>query len=775
MSKWLTTLSEYRGVFFAVFEVLLISILFLLVFSMYKKWKRTKEMEEAVGDRYRLRLDFDGKVGEVDRQNVIRQILAPDGVDPAPNSYLGLSDGGKEIYVRSVTLSKVPRRVKFAETFHDLFNFPNCTYSVFVNPIDNETISRDLDRQINILETEEIGSEGNTNRVRKLGSQKQKVTEWAYQVEDGDKKFFYVGFLFTLYAKSVDVLNHITDDFRLLALNKKMDISNCYCVQSEAFLANMPFNRYGQAVFKKINSDCVKMHRMDQRALSTIMDYTTDHFSHRRGVPLGRNLFNGQPFLFDFYDPSHFGFTVVMAGKTFSGKSATIKMLIERLVPLGYRFVIIDSQTRKGTSEGEYASSSEVNGGVNYQISSKSKNILGLFDVQESIEYVKETATTGYERRTLDLNSAITNIVYILRTLIRGNVQMKKTDGNENLDVVMDSDINDILTRITKELFAERGILHGNADSLYEESMVVSNGQLQSGIVPKDVPTVTDCFKKLIVERAEAREPELDSVYRYIINNIRENVRELYYTEKGQFFTVEEFEALPLNPQRAGVRMLGDEPVYELKGIRPYYDGQTTFSISRDCPVTNIDISQLTEVERRSARNIALHVVDEGFVQKNSERLDKADKLIVVIDEAHESFNDSAARTLLAGEVRTARKRNVGLLFASQTVAEYDRYPETRDILEQAAVKMVFKQDVADKEVLTKPLKITDSQAEIIMNRLGVAANKDDPEELARHRGEMCVIDNGQVVFVKVDYLRKTEALSVETDVSSIIKARRVG
>lgn len=775
MSRWLIALTEYRAVFFAVFEILLLFILLLLVLSAYKKWKRTKEMEEVTGDRYRLRPDFAGTVEEVDRQNVIRQLLAPDGVDPAPNSYMGLSDGGKEIFVRSVTLSKMPRRVRFAETFQDLFNFPNCTYSVFVNPIDNESISRELDKQINILETEEIGSEGNTNRVRKLGAQRAKVTGWAEQVEDGEKKFFYVGFLFTFYAESVELLNRVTDDFRMLALNKKMDISNCFCVQSEAFLANMPFNRYGQAAFKKINSDCVKMHRMDQGALSAVMNYTTDHYTHRRGVPLGRNLFNGQPFLFDFYDPSHFGFTVVMAGKTFSGKSATIKMLIERLVPLGYRFVIIDSQTRKGTSEGEYASSAEVNGGVSYQISSKSRNILGLFDVQESIEYVKETATTGYERRTLDLNSAITDIVYNLRTLIRGNVQMKKMDGNENLDVVMDSDINDILTRITKELFAERGIVHGNADSLYEESTVVLNGQLQSGIVPKDVPTVTDLFMKLIVERTAGREPELDNVYRYIINNVRENVHELYYTEKGHFFTREEFEALPLNPQRMGVRMYGEEPAYALKGIRPYYDGQSTFSISRDCPVTNIDISQLTEVERRSARDIALHLVDGGFVQKNSERLDKADKLIVVIDEAHESFGDPTARTLLAGEVRTARKRNVGLLFSTQTIAEFGRYSETKDILEQAAVKMVFKQDVADKEELTKPLKITDSQAEIIMNRLGVAADKDDPEELARHRGEMCVIDNGQVVFVKVDYLRKTEAVSVETDASSIIRARRVG
>lgn len=775
MSEILVALSGYRSIFLAVFELLLLYILVMVVRSMYKKWKQSSEEKILTGDKYRLRTDFDGNIGEVDRQNVIRQILAPDGVDPTPNTYMGISDGGRELYVRSVTISRLPKRMKFAETLKELLAFPNCTSTVFVEPIDNETISRKIDHQINILESEAIGAEGRTNRVRKLDTQVRKTSKWAHEVEDGDNKFFYAGFLFTFVAESVEQLNHITDDFRMLALDKKMDISNCYGVQSEAFLANLPLNRYGNKVFNRIYSDCVKMHLLDQRALSVVLNYTSDHFSHKKGIPLGRNLFNGQPFVFDIFDPGHFGYTIVMAGKTYSGKSATIKMMIERYVPLGYRFVIVDSQTRKGTSEGEYASVTEVNGGINYQISSRKTNILNLFDVQESVEYIKETSVSGYERRTLDLNSAITDIVYILRILLRGNMQLKNEAEDAKIDIVMDSDINDVITRITKELFADLGIVHGDADSLYIEGSIVQDGILQSGLVPKLLPTVTDFYKKLLTERANNKNAQLDGIYRFILSNIRENVRELYYTESGVFFTREEFEKLPANSQKPTERLFNGEPVIVLKGIRPYYDGQSTFAISRDCPVTNIDISQLTEIERRSARNIALHLVDDGFVQKNSERLDKADKLVVVIDEAHESFVDPAARALLAKEVRTGRKRNVGVLFATQTVSEFSRYGETKDILEQAAVKMIFKQDVSNRKELTEPLKISESQAEIIMNRLGVVANKDDPEERTRHRGEMCVIDGDQVLFVKVDYLRRTEALSVETDVSSIISTRQIG
>jgi len=772
--EFLQTIAPYRGFFLVGFELLMLYAIVVVCIELYKEYKEKQKASELNGDKYAIGNQLKGRVSLVERQNFIRQVLCMDGVDASPNTYMTISDGGKEVYVRTVTISAMPSRVVYAETIKELMEFPNSVSSAFVKPEEAEVISRKIDKQINELESEIIGAEGNTNRVRKLDSQVQETTKWAYEVESGNKSFFHVGFLFTFTADSLEQLNRITDDFRGLARKKKIRISNCFGCQSEAYLANMGLNRMGQKRFSNILSDCVKMFLVDQSALSIILHYTSDHFSHKSGIPLGRNLFNGQPFIFDMYDPSHFGYTLVIAGKTFSGKSATIKMMIERYVPLGYRFVIIDSQARKGTSEGEYTSSALLNGGVTYQISNKSENILNPFDVQESIEFVKESNSSGYEKRTLDLNAAITDVVYILRILIRGNME-NKTSGDTNFDLVMDSSINDILTTAVKELYDELGIEHGNADSLYEEGNFIKDGMLQSGDIPKELPTLSDLYLKLVVMRTRNREEDLEKVYRFILSNLRENVRELYFTEEGDSFTREEFEELPVNPENPTERLYEGLAVRSVKGIRPYYDGQSTFAISRDYPVTTIDISQLkSESERRPARNIALHLVDGGFVKKNSERLDKADKLVVVIDEAHESFIDPSARVLLANEVRTARKLNVGLIFSTQTVAEYSRHDETKDILEQAAAKMVFKQDVADLEELTKALKITDSQANIIRSRLGVVVNKDDPEERSRHRGEVCVIDGEQVVFVKVDYLRKTEGLSVETDASGVIQARKL-
>ena len=780
--KFLYTLAQYKSVFLLIFEILLIIVLVNIARSMYEKWKRSqteRQMEE--NQKILTSGNFTGKLREEKRQSVVRQMTAPHGVDVGPNSYMSISDGGKEVYVRSVTLIQMPRTVRYADTLKPLLNFPNCTSTCFVEPIDGAEMEHKLDRQINILGSERLAEKGDVNRIRRLGEQEAEVTEWAKAVEIGDKKFFNVGFLFTFVGESVEELNKITDSFRSLALNKKMDISNCYGVQSEAFLSNMPFNRVGSSVFKEIDSDAVKMFLMDQGSVSVILNYTTDYFSHKRGVPLGRNLFTGMPFIFNLAEPSHDGMTCIMCGKTRSGKSATIKMLIERMIPQGWRFVSIDSQTRKGTSGGEYVTSAVINAGVNFEISSKNENILNPFHVEESTEFVRTGADSGYEKRTLDLNGAITEIVYTLRTMIiNGAKTADGTKENVELDAVFDSDVTTILTDVVKELFRERGIVHGDADSSYEEADIVEDGILQAGYVPKLQPTISDCYKKILLGRRANRDVKMEDVYKYIVNNLRENVRELYYApERGVFLSKQEYDALPLSSGTKGGRIYTNEEdeeeiVVEIKGIRPYFDGQSTLTLSKECPITNIDISQLTESERRVAREIAVRFVNEHYIKKNSENLEHADKLVCIVDEAHECMQYRYGRMTFANAARTAAKRNVGIIFATQTVAEWERHPETLDILRQASVKMIFKQDGQDRELIKKALNITNSQASIITDMLGVVTDKDDPEAASKHRGEMCVIDGEQVIFVKVDYLRQTEELAVETDAAKVIR-KQVG
>lgn len=766
----LTQLAEYRIVFVILLELLMISVVILLGNVIFKKIMADyKESHREENKETLKNADF-SKMEHEKKGDALRRFVCSDAIDPGPNGYFIINDGGKDAYLRSFTISTMPKKTVFNKTFASLLDFPFCTSSIFINPISEQVMSNELDNHLNVLESEHIAAAGNTNRQRKLMGQYREAENWAELVEDGEEKFFDIGFVFTIFAGTIEDLNRLSDEFRARALDKSMNVTNCYAIQPEAYLNNMPLNRKVTIKSSIVRSDAIPFHRMDRASASTLFNYTEANYTHKNGVPLGRNLFTGKPFVFDVYDPAHDGFTVIIAGKTGSGKSVTIKVLCERYALMGYRFVAIDSQTRKGTFEGEYAALAEILNGVNFQISSRSNNVLNIFDVRETTLYIKNGTNSGYEKRTLELSDKIIQALNSIRTMMQ-------------IEDITDGLLNKRVDRIIKDTIAacyeSLGIVNGDADSLYEIGSFVENGKLTNGRVAKKLPTITDFYKRLLIANRDNRDPSLNEAYQLIIMGMKDSVRELYYTAKTcQFLTREQYEALAFSSTREGVRVYknasGDyEDAIAVRGIRPYFDGQSTLSIGNDCVFTNIDISQLVESERVVARQIAIDFVNENYIKKNSESLKASEKLLAIFDEAHENFKYEYARKTLENAVRTARKRNVGLLFCTQTIFEFSRYPETQDILKQAAVKMVCKQAPTDQKHLMDVLNITDTQSYLITNSIGCSED-DDEEYQNQHRGEMCVVDTSNVVFIKVDMFAETEALAAETSADGIKKLFKV-
>lgn len=761
----LTFLAEYQIILYVILIVLIVAAIAIMVSTVIQRVKSDYEEKHAVENKLLLKNKDFGTLDEDNRVRTLRQLIAPDSVDPAPNGYMVINDGGKDAYIRSFTISDMPKRTSFNKTFSELLDFPGCTSSIFVEPISDSEMSRKIDKHLVVLETEHYSSNGDSNRRRKLAGQYREAENWATQVETGEEKFFNVGFVFTLCAKSLDDLQKLSDEFRSVAINKKISVTNCYGVQSEAFIANAPANRLIPIHSKFIKSDGIKMHQMDRKSLSTVFNYTESTHTHKDGAPLGRDLFTGKPFVFNLYDPSHDGFIMIIAGKTGSGKSVTIKVFCERCAPLGYRFAAIDSQARKGMTEGEYATLAELLGGVNFQLSNRTKNVLNLFEIHESKVFVKETATSGYEVRTLELADKIIMVANDIRTLM----QEKAVP-----DSVLDMAIERVLKDTVAETYADFGIRDKEPDSLYEAGVGVLGGRITSGLVPKKQPTLTDWFKKLLVKNRDNKDRDLVGAYHYIIMAIKDSIRELYYSKDSvHFFTEAEYNMLEDDPQQKGhKRFYNDElDMYEdveiVKGVRAYFDGQSTLVVSKECPFTNIDISQLVESERNVARVVALSFLNENFIKANSEDLSEADKLVIINDEAHESFAIPSARKTFANIARTSRKRNVGCIFCTQTIKEFDRFEETQDILKQATVKFVCKQDPQDANYLAEALHLTSSQVQLLTTYIGYSDSADE-EQKNKHRGEMCVVDTNKVVFVKVDFLAKTEGASAETSADKL-------
>lgn len=770
--NFLVVMVNYKPLILIALLLILVVILIILGQQMALRLKVLLEEKRNPFTKDMLS-DIDGNaVAREQKHNVLRTICAPDGLDPNPKQFLEIEDGGILMYQCCFTIDKMPKRTTFANTFAELFNFPDCTSSVFVEPIDEREMGRKLDHQITVLQSEYMNAAGDPNRQRKLRGQYQEADSWAVEVESGDNKFFNVGFLFELSAETPELLTKKCTDFHTLAATRGVDVISCYGVQAEAHLTNSPFNFRYKSTTDKLGAGCgVKMAMFDKQSVATIFNYTQCDFSHKDGIPLGRNLITHRPVVFDIYDRGHDGFTILIVGKTGTGKSATIKIMASRYRLLGYKFVCVDSQVLKGTDGGEYSATADALGGNNFKISSASDNILNFFDIGETKKFRKQSIDSGVEIRTLELNDKVTQVCNILFGMVQGD--------KEEIPFELHTFIEEILTDNVNKVYQQHGIFDGNADSIYEKGKVVVEGRLTSGKVRKQMPTISELYQLLLIANRDNRDEERIKPYKVILAALKTYVKELYYSENTvHFFTKQEYEALPVKPgthihiwKNPSGR---EEECVAVRGVRPYYDGQSTFTISKDCPFTNIDLSQLTENEKLLARQIAIEFVNENFIKKNSESLKAADKLVAIFDEAHEEFANTYARATIDNVVRTARKRNVAVILSTQALREYDTYNETKSIFKNAAVKIILKQDPTDRDWLKESLKITDGQVDKILELGGNMDSTGESSGGNKHRGEACIIDGKQVCFVKVDYLKECEKYAVETDANEIDKMFKV-
>lgn len=670
-----------------------------------------------------------------------REIVAPDGVNPNPLSYFILHDAGHDIYVRSFTIDSLPKRTVFAATFPSLMNFSRTSLSVFVEPMTEGKAEHMLDTAIMEIETNIITAENDANRnmLRKLNSKLRETESWAQRIETGENSLYHVYFLFTLMAPSLEQLNYESDSFRSLAKEKQIVISACYAVHPEAYLSGLPLNTHYFAGIGPVKVAGLKRHTMDKLSLASIYNHTQTDFIHENGVILGRNMNTWKPVSFDCYDTSHNGFNMVFCGMTGTGKSATMKILASRYIAKnGYRFLCIDSQA-KG-NRGEYAMLTDVQCGVNYQVRIDSNMVLNPFELHEEEEWSELEGEYIVLRLKDKVEDAKSNIMI----LIQG--------GKERADFELTVHLERIVTDIVSELYEERQIYDGQIDSLYEPAPE-GNGMLASGRVRKALPTLTDFYKKILLRSNQNEIDEHKKAYRIILDSLKDRVRELDYCPKClTFYNQRDNHTSQVCTCGAKIRAI--------RGVKCYYDGQSTVHINKNARITNIDISQLPDHERAIARLIALSFATEQFIKRNATNPKKTETLGVICDELHENMSSPIAVRKLDYVSRTSRKRLVSLWTATQALKDYDRTPETVAMLTQAAAKFTFKQDYQDREWIKKTLNLTSGQVDRIME---LGGDPSDDKNMDR-KGEVCIVDNGKVCFCKVDYLKNAEAVYVETD-----------
>lgn len=676
-------------------------------------------------------------------RKTIKQLCAPWGVNPNPLGYMEIDDGGRTLYTMCFTVGKLPKRMTFANTFAPLFNFPDVTSCVFIDPLTDGKSSRKLDRRINMLDTERVeAAKQDRNRYRKISQKMSQTEAFAMDVESGDNLLYEVSFLFVLQSVSLEGLHLMANDFHSRGREKGIELAATYSVHPEAFVSGYPTNRVFTASSGLMRSNPLKKHMLDKFSLADIFNHTRGGFSNKDGILAGHNLYTGQPYCFDPYDPAHDGYGVVVAGKTHSGKSATIKMYETRLIEFGYYVRTIDFNDVGG--KGEYCNACDAVGGVNFYITPDTKNVMNLFEVDVDMDYDEQT---DKEYLALHLSEKKAVLQSLLMTMIK--------NGNEFNEFSEITFVQSIIEDIVDGLYSSLGIVDRQPESLFMEGELLRGGKIVTGRVKKTLPTLSDFYYAALLEQKKNDNPLFETAYAIVIKGLKKFIRRLDYCPECM---------VRFDPDENICRCpkCGKE-VVSVMGTRPYFDGQSTMQAGQESPWINFDISKLPKGDKIVALLVCMSYLEEQHIKKNSANPKNARKMIVGIDEVHETFPYPEARTLIANAYREYRKRHVSPWTATQALADYRGYKETEAIVKNAAVIFLLKQSLQDRKFLREATCLTDSQIDEVFNLGGQDENTEE-----KRRGEVCVIEDNRCQFIKVDYLVETEAVVVETDMSKI-------
>lgn len=770
-------MSNFSVLTIAMLVLICISVvgMFIVAYQMRVTGYQLEQIKH--GDKETLR--FENIRSAVDKREAIRGCIAPNGVDTYPLGYMTIEDSGHPVYIRCFTINEMPKTTTFASTFMPLITFTNVRTVFFVSPEPGDVTVKKLDKHVTILDSEEIkaAEKGERNRQRKLNSQLHETEHWVSQIEDGYERFYRFTAVFVLCAKTLEELNTQSDLFYTSAKEKTIELTACYSLHPEAFLSSMPLNKQFMCEWGPIQENGLKTHKISQDAIIDIFCHTDTDFVHASGVPLGYNMDTFRPFMFDPYYKGHTaGFSMIVAGKTGSGKSTFVKGLCCRLASMDdYHFVAVDGKARGG--RGEYCAAAEVLNGVIYTIGSNSTNILNLFDIDKQTVF-DEVLEQEFE--VLHVNEKVSEVVSNIMAIVQGQ--------KEEIDFELASYIERISTDICKALYEEYGIYENEPDSLYD-----SNGRR------KPLPTVTDFYKKVLIGSIKGVGTRHEKAYGLILDNMKDNVRELYYYETRdgvKFLSKHQIAELKKSDKKRFVVEDNGEQcsVIEIKGTKPYFDGQSTVALSIDCPFTDFDISSIPRAEQPVVKQICNTFISEFFVKKNSQDLRKARKLVVIYDENNESYPFLYLRRAQENQYRTNRAFNVCTLIIQQALSdgidkEGTLYPEVKGIHDNTAVFVLFKQPYKDTEFLKKNTVLTDAQVERVISLGGgsdiqsrddTSGDYDNLDEFElyerqqnvgnekEHLGEMCVIDGTKVGFCKFMYFKETEQYVAETDAKEL-------
>ena len=430
----------------------------------HKKGEKKLSLEKAKKRESKIKKD-----NIFDKMPSLIELMIPDCIDEK-RDYIVLGDNK---YSRNFVISTYPNKI-FLGWLDRIFSLlGDVSLSIMVRPTDQDSVVRQLNKKVTILESEKqtYENKGTIDLIHPIQKMIYDYDEIRNLVQTYNDKLFFVSIFFRINATNLEELNTKSN---LLKSEFAKISAKARCLnfrQFEGLRANLPFD----------TSNIIDYERnVTSEGLATLFPIANSNTeSNVNGVPIGRNYFTGLPVYLNTFDKSLTNPHVVILGVTGAGKSVTMDTLSSRsLVTRNTQSAILDI-------EGEYVKRTESLGGRVIKIKQGMSAGINLFDIDV------ETDENGMEK--VNILNKVAEIRAILSAIMRNYM-----DRSLNAKELVDIEASVI------ETYKEKGITT-NKESIYEKEGGKIGEKLTLGKIRKKMPTLSD-FQRILTTKKNSKE-----------------------------------------------------------------------------------------------------------------------------------------------------------------------------------------------------------------------------------------------------------------------------
>ncbi len=501
------------------------------------KEKMTADREKAISEREMLEAEKVFREGTVK----IRDIIAPAAFKVTP-SYLEL--GSK--FVRSIFVIEYPRYISVG-WFAPVINYSaTMDVGMFFYPVPADIVLKQLKNKVGILEAQLIAD-------AEKGAPRDPIRETALRdieklrddLTQGIEKFFQYALYVTLYAKSKEELDNLTEKVEALFGGKLVYTKRTLYQAEQGFNSTLPVG----------NDELMISFNMNSSPVASSFPFISSELTSDEGILYGINRHNNSLILFDRFSLQNAN-SVVFATSG-AGKSYAIKLEVLRSLMMGTDVIIIDP-------EKEYKHLSDAVGGTYINISLSSESKINPFDLPRKVDDMKPADI---------IRSAVITLKGLMRLMLGNLTHQEDSIVDRALletyakkDITPTSDLSQIEPPLMSDFEEVLSGMEGG-DDLVLRLKKYTEGTF-SGLF--NSPTNIDLTNQLIIFSVRDLEDELRPIAIYTIVNYIWNV--VRSEMKKRILVIDEAWWLMQNEDSAKF-------IYALvKRCRKYYLGVTTIT-----------------------------------------------------------------------------------------------------------------------------------------------------------------------------------------------------